>query len=263
MCFVRFFPIPEPLLSILRPLARKQNDRDYFRVRFGESFVELDLTMSEFLQWMKNFLLSTVRENFKMLTLSLTASADIFFFDRHPCSKQLYNYLPIYDLYLSPIRHSVKRVLEIGVEAGDSLKMWEDYFPNAEIHGFDINPNCKQFEGGRRRIHIGDQEKISDYDSLPDDFDVVIDDGSHQTKHQIISFKHVFLNRMRQRGVYFVEDITNRPKTVDFFIQFAHSVNYYRLNLTMVTGQRSTTYHTGVRPVSFKYRWSDFYRFLT
>ena len=191
-------------------------------------------------------------------------SSDIFrAFNKHPCSKQLHNYLPIYDLYLSPIRHSVKRVLEIGVEAGDSLKMWEDYFPNAEIHGFDLNPNCKQFEGGRRFIHIGDQEKISDYDTLPDDFDVVIDDGSHQTKHQIISFKHVLANRMRERGIYFVEDVTNRPKTVDFFVQFAHSVNYWPdeldegdwPKLNDLSHYVSDPYHLNVIGVSF-------YRFL-
>tara|TARA_A100001035_G_C27634281_1_gene431498 strand:- start:184 stop:744 length:561 start_codon:yes stop_codon:yes gene_type:complete len=105
--------------------------------------------------------------------------------------------------------------------------MWQDYFPNAEIHGFDINPACKDLEKNGLRIHIGDQEKIGDYDSLPTDFDVVIDDGSHITKHQIISFKHIFAKRMRDRGIYFVEDVTNRPRTVDFFIQFAHSTNFW------------------------------------
>lgn len=160
----------------------------------------------------------------------ITTGSNLALFDsfkKYPCSKQLHNYLPVYGLYLEPIRHSVKKVLEIGVETGDSLAMWEDYFPNAEIHGFDINEECKKFEGGRKIVHIGNQEKINDYKPMPNDFDVVIDDGSHITSHQIISFKHIFANRMKRRGLYFVEDCTNRPRTIDFFTQFCHSVNFW------------------------------------
>ena len=49
-----------------------------------------------------------------------------------------------------------KRVLEIGVQFGGSLKMWEKLF-EAEVHGIDCDPNCKRHEGGRRHVWIGSQ----------------------------------------------------------------------------------------------------------
>jgi hypothetical protein len=33
------------------------------------------------------------------------------------------------------IRHLPIKLLEIGVENGCSIKMWEEYFPNGEIYG--------------------------------------------------------------------------------------------------------------------------------
>ena len=37
-------------------------------------------------------------------------------------------------------RRAVRRVLEIGVYRGGSLRGWREWFPKAEIHGLDINP---------------------------------------------------------------------------------------------------------------------------
>jgi hypothetical protein len=34
-------------------------------------------------------------------------------------------------------RYKIKRVLEIGLEAGTRLLMWAGYFPNAKIYGFE------------------------------------------------------------------------------------------------------------------------------
>ena len=47
--------------------------------------------------------------------------------------------------------------MEIGVYHGNSLKVWKDYFPNAEIYGIDIDPSCKKFEDERTKIIICDQ----------------------------------------------------------------------------------------------------------
>lgn len=124
-------------------------------------------------------------------------------------TKRLHNYLVYYWAHFRDIRHQVRSFLEIGLETDRSIRMWEEFFPNAEICGIDIDPKCKLFEGGRRRIFIGDQ---SDCDFLEEllmnvayPFDVVIDDGSHYVKHQIESFNYLF-PRMSSHGVYVVED---------------------------------------------------------
>jgi hypothetical protein len=87
--------------------------------------------------------------------------------------------------------------------------MWEDFFPNATIHGIDLDPRCKQFEGDRRRIYVGDQ---SDEDFLRSvialvgkPLDIIIDDGSHRVEHQLKSFDILF-PALADHGIYVVED---------------------------------------------------------
>lgn len=74
--------------------------------------------------------------------------------EAHRPSKRNHNYLPYYWMHLRDIREQVTNVLEIGVQTDCSMKMWEDFFPIATIHGLDIDPKCKALEGGRRRVHI-------------------------------------------------------------------------------------------------------------
>ena len=87
--------------------------------------------------------------------------------------------------------------------------MWEEFFPNAAIHGIDIDPRCKKHEGGRRAVHIGDASDPAFLDGIlakePNGFDIAIDDGSHRMEHQLACFNHI-LPRLTSRGIYVVED---------------------------------------------------------
>ncbi|HAI37850.1 MAG TPA: hypothetical protein DCM40_06860, partial [Maribacter sp.] len=49
-----------------------------------------------------------------------------------------HHYYLEYAKRFEPIRHKVKKVLEIGVFKGHSMLLWEKYFPNATIYGVDI-----------------------------------------------------------------------------------------------------------------------------
>ncbi|WP_119461877.1 class I SAM-dependent methyltransferase [Rhodospirillaceae bacterium SYSU D60014] len=153
-------------------------------------------------------------------------------FLRYRPTKQGHNYLPIYDRYFSPIRQDVRKVLEIGVQSGKSLRMWRDYFPNAEIYGLDLDPACKAVEEDRIRIAIGDQSNPSDLAKLPTDFDIIIDDGSHIPAHQINTFRYLFRHNMNERGVYAVEDCVSRPTTIKWFKKLADHVNYWPRGLS-------------------------------
>ena len=123
-------------------------------------------------------------------------------------TKRLHNYLPYYWLHFRDIRLDVKRVLEIGVETGRSLQMWEEFFPNAVVYGVDIRPECKNHEGGRRRVRIGDQSDPAFLRALVEEagaFDVIIDDGSHRIDHQLASFGVLF-PALTEHGIYVMED---------------------------------------------------------
>lgn len=83
-------------------------------------------------------------------------------------------------------------LLEIGVNRGGSLRMWEGLGPNIRVYGIDIDPKCKAAESEQSKVFIGDQ---SDPDFLrrvlleakpPVDF--VVDDGSHYFSDILISF---------------------------------------------------------------------------
>jgi hypothetical protein len=124
-------------------------------------------------------------------------------------TKRLHNYLPFYWLHFREIRSEVRRVLEIGVQTDRSIRMWEEFFPNATIYGLDIDPQCGRFEGDRRKILIGDQGDRACLQRVVEQaggsFDIVIDDGSHRVEHQLTSFDFLF-PRLSDHGIYVVED---------------------------------------------------------
>ncbi len=114
-----------------------------------------------------------------------------------------------YFALFAPLRERGLALLEIGVASGASLRMWEDFFPNARIFGIDEDPAAARHASARARIFIGDQV---DADFLAKvvletgPLDVVIDDGSHHPDHQLASLRALFPH-LRDGGVYVIEDL--------------------------------------------------------
>lgn len=140
-------------------------------------------------------------------------SNDLVEYFRRNKSNQLHkweHYFEIYDRHFHPYRGTGPVVVEIGVYHGGSLKMWKDYFgPGARIFGIDINPDCRRFEEPGIEILIGSQEDPEFLDevraTLPRP-DILIDDGGHTMKQQILTFERLF-EHVREDGVYLCEDI--------------------------------------------------------
>jgi hypothetical protein len=119
------------------------------------------------------------------------------------------SYCDIYEKYLEKKRFDVKKVIEIGILNGSSLRMWKEYFPNAIIYGIDINPYCKRFEEDRIKCFIGSQNDKDFLNSVKEEvgeYDFLIDDGSHITRHQITSFDILYEN-CKPDGLYIIEDL--------------------------------------------------------
>lgn len=120
-------------------------------------------------------------------------------------------YCDIYDKHFQSIRETVRVFVEIGVRDGASLRMFEEYFPNATLYGIDIDPRCRQFETQRTHILIGDQNDDTFLQELRDrigPYDILIDDGSHITNHQIKTFDILYRN-LNPEGFYVIEDLRN------------------------------------------------------
>ena len=121
-----------------------------------------------------------------------------------------HHYIPLYAQYFCRFRASPVRFLEIGVFRGGSLQMWRKYFgENAIIYGIDSDSECAKLNGLSAQVRIGSQDDPEFLRQVVDEMggiDVILDDGSHQAKHQIKSFKYLF-PRMNRGGVYMVEDL--------------------------------------------------------
>lgn len=119
------------------------------------------------------------------------------------------HYFPIYEKHFAAWQNKSMTFIEIGVDRGGSLPMWQRYFgPMAKIIGIDINPACKKHERPGIFIRIGDQGDPQFLQSVVDEFgvpDVLLDDGSHQADLTFKSFSF-FYPKMLKNSIYMVED---------------------------------------------------------
>ena len=121
-----------------------------------------------------------------------------------------HGYTPTYEHFLESHREEYTNILELGVWRGGSHKMWKDYFPNAKIFGIDpfIEPDTKDVSDERITILKGSQDdkELIDNNFSDNQFDVIIDDGSHRSWHQQKSFLYLW-SKLKNGGFYFIEDL--------------------------------------------------------
>jgi hypothetical protein len=141
--------------------------------------------------------------------MSAPTFAELFLAHTGNVSSKWGQYLEVYERCFTPYRNRPCKILEIGVQNGGSLQLYQKYFPLAEkIVGVDIDPKCKSVESGNIFVEIGsqaDRDFLGDVSDTHGPFDIVIDDGSHIFDHQIASFETLF-PLMSPIGVYIVED---------------------------------------------------------
>lgn len=139
------------------------------------------------------------------------------------CPQIKHHYTPFYYNYFLERKDEIKKVLEIGVgdniemnwtgisdyQTGASLRMWRDFFPNAQVYGFDIEERM-MFKDDRIETFLGDQTKAEDLKNLLEktgtDIDIVIDDGSHLPDDQVFSCKFL-MPLLKKDVIYIIEDV--------------------------------------------------------
>jgi hypothetical protein len=124
-----------------------------------------------------------------------------------------------YDLFKDK-RESIKKVLELGTgtpdtmkiegyQVGGGLRMWRDFFPNAQIYGADIRPDSV-FKDDRIETFLCDLSRKDDLLDLINktgtDVDVLIDDASHKKEHQILAAL-TLMPLLKKDVIYIIEDI--------------------------------------------------------
>lgn len=128
-------------------------------------------------------------------------------------------YSKFYNDQFFPIRKEIKLIFECGIgdktekkifKPGASLKVWRDFFPNANIYGGDINKNILFKSSKIRTYHVNQVDKLSILKMWKkikrNNFDIIVDDGLHNYKANITFFKFSF-KYLKKGGAYIIEDI--------------------------------------------------------
>jgi len=119
--------------------------------------------------------------------------------------------------YIEPLsKHlpdTCRSMLEIGIAQGYSAQIWTEFYgvDNTDLHYLDLfeNPDFVSARWCRNRgivPHVGSQASMATLTAIKDQFDVILDDGSHAAAHMLISFKHLFINNLKAGGVYIITD---------------------------------------------------------
>jgi hypothetical protein len=138
---------------------------------------------------------------------------------KYPTDKDFtHNYYNnVYEKYFSPLKESTKLLCEIGIGGfwadagwvhGNSLKVFRDYFINAQILGLDIT-HYEIDDLDRITLDWLDQSKkqlVEQYSNRLSNYDIILDDGSHNTYDQQITFAY-FFRSLRSGGIYVLEDL--------------------------------------------------------
>jgi len=141
-----------------------------------------------------------------------------------------HDYSKDYFELLNPYKEKYTNILEIGIGnvplmdghvgggyiPGASIRAWRDFFPNATVYAIDILEDVL-FEEERIKTYKADQgdskslnsfvEHVKNDTKNPDfQFDFILDDGSHDVVHQIISLQ-TLNQHLKIGGIYIIEDI--------------------------------------------------------
>jgi hypothetical protein len=138
-----------------------------------------------------------------------------------------HTYTNVYDNLFNHCRESVKLVFECGIgttneriscnmssggKPGASLKVWKDYFSNAEIFGADIDKSILFSENRIKTFYVDqlDNNKIyAMWNSVNrENFDLIVDDGLHTYEAAHNFFKASF-DKLKKGGIYIIEDVSS------------------------------------------------------
>lgn len=119
-----------------------------------------------------------------------------------------------YEKELSKYKNKKINLLEIGIRSGGSMKLWSEYFEQANlIIGVDndesaIVTDFKSIDGVQ--YYFGDAYKSYIIDIIPD-LDIFLDDGDHTLESQLIAIEN-YLPKIKPGGLFIIEDVQEESR---------------------------------------------------
>ena len=177
--------------------------------------------------------------------------------EKYGTDKSLSGYTPVYEYLFSPIVRDVSSILEVGIGTidarypssflgihvhnshytpGGSLRVWRDFFVNAQVYGIDIAHDCAITEDRISTFIFDSQDKkLCNQELKHLTFDIIIDDGLHTALAQITTMRNLF-NRVRNGGYYIIEDIGGSPNPEQLSVEYADEYYGYLNKHTWYSG---------------------------
>ena len=129
-------------------------------------------------------------------------------------------YLGLYDKLLASKKYTAKNVLEIGIGDGNqgitnggSIKLWHDYFVNADVYALDIQHIDTVWNELKLRNRIKLYTSIDAYDEdvvkhhlAGKKFDFILDDGPHSIE-SMIKYIQLYSPLLTDDGILMIEDV--------------------------------------------------------
>lgn len=138
-------------------------------------------------------------------------------------------YLQVYQRHFAYFAGQAVDVLEIGVQSGGSINMFESVLGSkCHYYGMDVNKNCMKFNDTTTTIFIGDQGDgltwTRFFKTVVGTLDVVVDDGGHMAYQMLTTLKEV-LPHLKVGGSLATEDIHGQND--DYLSKFLHPAADY------------------------------------
>lgn len=109
----------------------------------------------------------------------------------------------------SPIKEKHINLLEIGVDSGKSLVLWNQWFTNGKIFGLDINDLRFPIDTPNIIFTKADAYRTETASMFEDNFfDYIIDDGPHSLE-SFLSVIPLYFSKLCVGGKLVIEDISN------------------------------------------------------
>lgn len=183
-------------------------------VRFGLLLTKAPSLLANKTLETSDLLPAELTERVKVGMATVTPDNELFdIFSSDTDVHKWHHYFDIYTRHFERYRDRPISMLEIGVFRGGSLRMWKKYFhPDSTIVGIDIDKSCQAYEISDQNVFVrigsqADPAFVAGVNGEFGPFDIILDDGSHKTHHQIVSFGVLFRDALKDGGCYMVEDV--------------------------------------------------------
>jgi len=151
-------------------------------------------------------------------------------------SRHCHPYTLFYHKIFKNKRDAPLNIAELGILDGGSLRMWQEYFSNANIYGFEYNNDLihkfkQTFNNDRvtlATIDVTNKDSIVNACStLNTLYDIIIEDTTHQFEDQVRVIENIY-HYLKPGGILIIEDIFKSYNQSDYINRLSSVLKHFQ-----------------------------------